>query len=583
MNRIQRFFTYAALTLCAVPAMAAFDDCKFNFGRQWSNQFNASTSFSGQGLSHIAIWLGDNASYNQYWEGDMVKAAKNNGLTPVIYAYVIAEYGKDNGLKDCDVGSPNHCTGGANMIRNNWSQILARYKSYAQGIAGDFGSGTTIWLIEPDMLQYSVTGDQLNTKYAQSGGGIPDADMGGKYFNEIVAAIKQYLPNAKIAVDISPWLNSGITKWYGNFDKSKVDYLFTSGGRTQGNASLIRSDNNNTVTWASASAAMGGKKIIADDGYGVGGASNSDYQDWMSLSNINARISDGVIGITIQEPNSSFTSFANSNKNISTGCGTQPSSSSQKSSSSVQSSSSQKSSSSVKSSSSQKSSSSVKSSSSQKSSSSGTVASPDWKAENAQLSNESNSEVSIGSANDWNSERVVTRTLGTVESGTTYTLSFDADVSRGGASMDVALALGSYCKETKTISSKDITPVSCEFTANKTESVVLKITVPAMRWETLSITNLKLVGPNGNIIGGTTSVLPLAFQTYSLELRAKNGRSVQWQVPQGAHLQVFDLFGNKIQSVKASAQLDLSVLPAGLYVVRAQKGLWSATQRVDNF
>jgi len=308
-----RKFLAIAVSLLASLSFAAFDESHFNYGRQWSNSFNENTDFSGKGLSHLAIWVGDNDNYNTYWEGSMVRACKKNNLTPVFYAYVIAEYDKDQGYSDCDMGSPNHCTNGAQTIRDHWSSILARYKSYAQGVAQDFGtSGTTIWLIEPDFFQYSTSGD-ANSSYNQVGGGIPDADLCGTYFNQIVAAIKQYLPNAKIAVDISPWMNDFITTWYSNFDRSKVDYLFSSGGRTQGNQSRIRSDNNNNVTWAQASAAMGGKKIIADDGYGVGGGSNNDYQDWMNVSNLNNRISDGVIGITIQEPNDSYYSFAASN------------------------------------------------------------------------------------------------------------------------------------------------------------------------------------------------------------------------------------------------------------------------------
>ncbi len=150
MNKIKTLSVISVLSLFVSTTFAEFSECKFNFGKTWKSSYNANTSFSGQGLSHLAIWLGDNADYNQYWEGAMVKAAANNNLTPVIYAYVIAEYGKDNGLSDCDAGSTNHCTGGANLIRTKWSSIIARYKSYAQGIAADFGtSKTTIWLIEP--------------------------------------------------------------------------------------------------------------------------------------------------------------------------------------------------------------------------------------------------------------------------------------------------------------------------------------------------------------------------------------------------------------------------------------------------
>ena len=302
-----------AMSLLAAFAFAAFDESHFNYGREWHDSFNENTSFAGTGLTHLTIWLGDHRkdSYDQWWEGAMVRACRKKNLTPVFYAYVIAEYDKKKGYEDCDVGNPNHCTNGAETIRNEWDKIIARYRYLAQGVANDFGtSGTTIWLIEPDFFQYSVSGDNHETRFSQLNGGIPDAELCGNYFNDIVATIKAALPNAKIAVDISPWLNEGIVTWYANFDQSKVDYLFTSGGRTQGGQTRIRSDNNNLLTWAGASAAMGGKKIIADDGYGVGGGAEENYDDWMNVDNLNARIADGVIGISIKAPGDAFYTFA---------------------------------------------------------------------------------------------------------------------------------------------------------------------------------------------------------------------------------------------------------------------------------
>ena len=310
---MKKTFALAMSLVLASFAFAAFDESHFNYGREWHDSFNENTSFAGTGLTHLTIWLGDHRkdSYDQWWEGAMVRACKKNNLTPVFYAYVIAEYDKKKGYEDCDVGNPNHCTNGAETIRNEWDKIIARYRYLAQGVANDFGtSGTTIWLIEPDFFQYSVSGDNHETRFSQLNGGIPDAELCGNYFNDIVATIKAALPNAKIAVDISPWLNEGIVTWYANFDQSKVDYLFTSGGRTQGDQTRIRSDNNNNVTWAYASAAMGGKKIIADDGYGVGGGAEENYDDWMNVDNLNARIADGVMGISIKAPRNAFYSFA---------------------------------------------------------------------------------------------------------------------------------------------------------------------------------------------------------------------------------------------------------------------------------
>ena len=315
---MKKFLSLVLLFMVTV-SFAAFSEDHFNFGRQWSSEFSDTTTFSGKGLSHLAIWIGDNDYYNEYWEGAMVRAAARNGLTPVFYAYVIAEYDKDqevNGKKlvDCDMGSPNHCTHGAQMIRTGWTNILSRYSTYAQGVAKELvkyagSEQTTIWLIEPDFFQYSVSGDARDDRFEQYKGGIPDDSLCGYYFNQIVSTIKSALPKAKIAVDISPWLNDSLKIWYNHFDKSKVDYLFTSGGRTQGNQERIRSDDGNWLTWAKASAAMGGKRIIADDGYGVGGGSNDDYKEWLDMGALGSRIQDGVIGLTIQEPDQSYYNF----------------------------------------------------------------------------------------------------------------------------------------------------------------------------------------------------------------------------------------------------------------------------------
>ena len=352
---MKKFVGLLTFLLLASFAFAAFDDGHFNFGRQWKSDYDENTSFADMGLSHLAIWVGDNNAYNSYWEGTMVRACKKNGLTPVFYAYVIAEYDKDQGYVDCDMGNPNHCTNGANTIRHHWTDIISRYSAYAQGVAKDFKQdngtvGTTIWLIEPDFFQYSFSGDTLDKRFEQQDGGIPDDSLAGYYFNSIVSTIKAALPNAKIAVDISPWLNDGIRTWYNRFDKSKVDYLFTSGGRTQGNQTRIRNDDNNLVTWAGARSAMGGKMIIADDGYGVGGAGNNDYTEWLDMDNLGARIQDGVLGLTIQDPDDSYYKFAKSHNITITHSGASSSSqsSSSMSSSSMSSSSSAPSSSSEK-------------------------------------------------------------------------------------------------------------------------------------------------------------------------------------------------------------------------------------------
>src|SRR5574344_634083 len=281
-----------------------FDPCRFNFGAGWQTTHETDTSFY-KGLDYISVWLGDNSFFNTGFEGKMIEAAMKVKATPMIYAYVIAEFDKDHGIGDCDVKTTaNHCTNGAQMIRTYFADsILARYREYASGMADYIiynsplgvnpDSVTTIWLIEPDFYQYSESGSEQDVNFDQVGGGIPDDSM-GIYFSQIVQTIKTYLPAAKIAIDISPWIKD-MKGWYANFDMSLVDYASTSGGRTLAGSAKIRSAN--ISTWAGVREIIG-KPILADAGYDAGGKGTGQDTTWDNVANLNARIADGVIGVT---------------------------------------------------------------------------------------------------------------------------------------------------------------------------------------------------------------------------------------------------------------------------------------------
>lgn len=79
----------------------------------------------------------------------------------------------------------------------------------------------------------------------------------------------------------------------------------TSGGRTEGGNERIRMDNNNNVTWKQISQ-LTGKTIIADAGYGVGGACDGSGNSWSQASNIENRIKDGVVGLTLACPSDAW-------------------------------------------------------------------------------------------------------------------------------------------------------------------------------------------------------------------------------------------------------------------------------------
>lgn len=292
-----------------------FDPCRFNFGAGWQAAHEDSAFYAG--LDYISVWLGDNDYFNDF-ERRMLDVAISVNATPMIYAYVIAELGKDRGMVDCDIKDasgayvlPNHCTGGANLIRQYFADsILYRYQQYARGFSEylasyypeiDISTYQMIWLIEPDFYQYSVSGSEQDVNFDQEGGGIPDAEM-GTYFSQIVSTIRTYFPASKIAMDISPWIKDPVA-WYANFDLSAVDYASTSGGRTLAASTKIRSAN--TMTWADVYAATG-KPILADAGYDAGGAGTGHNTAWDVVANINARIADGVIGVTQMDAASNY-------------------------------------------------------------------------------------------------------------------------------------------------------------------------------------------------------------------------------------------------------------------------------------
>jgi hypothetical protein len=201
-------------------------------------------------------------------------------------------------VNTCGAGN-DLCRYGAERIKQNLSAILGVYRSYAQGYASCYGTTRPIvFEMEPDWYQYTYT-DQSSPMSAQEAASI----MG-----QLVDAIRQYLPNALFSLDISPWVapNNGSDNgqaWYSSFDMSKFRFINTSGGSTEAAGSRIRSSNN--MTWGGVSQTTG-RPILADTGYGANGVSAGHDANWDNPSYINARISDGVIGISQYNPNGNW-------------------------------------------------------------------------------------------------------------------------------------------------------------------------------------------------------------------------------------------------------------------------------------
>ena len=199
----------------------------------------------------------------------MLKKMKSINKIPVFYGYVIAFEARTAwGLKDCNMGYPNLCQRGCKYIRENRDRIIERYDHHSQNIARIMGRDNfNVWLLEPDFWQFY--GDH----HSQEGGTLSGEEM-RSLFDDIVTAIKNNLPQAAISWDISPWIgDDGMRKWWSYFSSSPhIDFIHTSGGGAHGESEFMQPGQ---ASWRFMNN-LTGKKIIADSGYGVGGAADSN-------------------------------------------------------------------------------------------------------------------------------------------------------------------------------------------------------------------------------------------------------------------------------------------------------------------
>lgn len=272
-----------------------FSQCRFHFGTIDSVAKNAGSSMISQLDYFTPGWM-LGSSFDQSYvceEGNPGGALANQ--VPVIVAYVAAGIVKRNhNLCDCNVSGCSGgdlCRYGAQYIERDWSTILAAYRSYSAGYASCYGTTRPlIFQMEPDWYQYTYSSQTSPWTAAQAGARM----------TELVNALKSSLPNARFSLDISPWVtpNNGEDngrQWYANFDMSLFAFINTSGGGTNANTQQIRPYNN--MTWSGLHSVTG-KPILADTGYGANGVSAGHDYNWDDVNNLNARIADGVIGIS---------------------------------------------------------------------------------------------------------------------------------------------------------------------------------------------------------------------------------------------------------------------------------------------
>src|SRR5450432_993800 len=180
-----------------------FNPCRFHFGTI-DSVAKANPSIIPQIDYFTPGWMGQKDTFDMSSVCTEANAGGAlAGKVPVIVAYVAAFYAKRHfGLCDCNVstcGANNDlCHLGAADINSNLTNIINVYKSYAQGLAGCYGTTRPlIFEMEPDFYQYTLAGTSGQTQPWT-------AAQAGTIMSQFVNAIKASLPNAVFSMDISP-------------------------------------------------------------------------------------------------------------------------------------------------------------------------------------------------------------------------------------------------------------------------------------------------------------------------------------------------------------------------------------------
>lgn len=286
------------LSSTLVHAGDAFSTCRFHFGTDETKA--KSNSALMQQVDYLTGgWIGTSETFNLQ---DYYNLAKTNGKVPVNHTYIIAFAARrDQGIQDCNVSQTNNlCQSGTQYIRDNRQKILNIYASFAKGVNSIMGSSPSVWLMEADFTQYTLS--------TQKNGGFTYEEA-GQLMTDIINTVKSNAPSALFSIDISPWHDTTWQKsWYSKMPMSQFSYIHTSGGSSRGDTEFISDSWSNALpTWKWTYKTYG-KPIFADAGYGVGGAGTGHDSRWDNITNLSNRIKDGVVGVAQVNPASDWAS-----------------------------------------------------------------------------------------------------------------------------------------------------------------------------------------------------------------------------------------------------------------------------------
>jgi hypothetical protein len=291
-----------------------FADCDFAWGAPDSTTTNPATF-----TDFVSFWVGYEpngglasataTATNTRCDGCNVakRVASTNALT-VFYAYFIGYQAcLLNGAGFCDCNNDNTadgksdghtlCTDGAQWIRTNRAVLIDMYGQYAAKVFAASPNKPVIWWLEGDFEQYTVTATQTNA--------LTMAELGA-LARDITCAIKSNEPNAVVAMNHAPWIsNDQSMAFWSAMPMDVIDLVWVQGAGDTGTFLNSGTTNAATATYAWLSQKTG-RPIMAETSFATAG--QNDRWTTTTAANINARINEGVIGVLVNAPASTYQS-----------------------------------------------------------------------------------------------------------------------------------------------------------------------------------------------------------------------------------------------------------------------------------
>ncbi|HEX6275018.1 MAG TPA: hypothetical protein VFZ53_18375 [Polyangiaceae bacterium] len=253
-------------------------------------------------LDFVSSWVGyeDRGGLDGDCAGcGVVSRLGSSAKSVVYYAYFIGfQANLMGGFGDCNVDMDDEtlCTRGAQWIRDNRNLIVEIYANYARMVHHASPGKQVIWWLEGDFIQYSYDDQSNPLSYAEL----------GALARDITCAVKSNQPSAVVAMNHSPWISDEQSDAFWSAQPIDVlDLVWVQGpGDSPAfvNAGAYNEDTAN-YGWLRQKT---GRPIMAETSYAKDG--QADRWTNASVSALNSRISEGVIGVLVDSPGSNYES-----------------------------------------------------------------------------------------------------------------------------------------------------------------------------------------------------------------------------------------------------------------------------------